>query len=644
MTVNRMNLLLLLGTLVVAGIIGGVLVQNAGSAEEDGLLKKFDSVSEMRSYLRENGAPSGQTRKEVVYAGVSNPMQEMAEFVDTDFSTAAGPDFSATNVQVEGVDEADIVKCDGRYLYLISGTTLTIVDAYPAKDSRIVAGMAIEGHPFELFVYRDRLAVFTTVDEEVYLTPESSVAPVPARRPMTHALVYSLADRSSPELIRDLSFSGTYSDSRMIATDIYLITIEPVRFFGEEPLIPEMRDGGAPQVIPDVYYADIPGQSFVYHTATSFDIDTAEVSNAATYLIGYGSTLYVSSDSIYIAYPRTERSDPRPLTGSLLDEEMTRADGPGGRTILHRFAIGRGSITYAATGEVPGHLLNQFSLDEDGSYLRVATTVAWWDGQGSYQYNGVYILDRNLAIRGSLENLAAGERIYAARFIGDRLYLVTFKQIDPLFVIDLSDPNRPGVLGELKIPGYSDYLHPYDADHIIGIGRETETNEWGGVSVGGLKIALFDVSDVKNPGLLDTVGIGEAGSDSEALRDHKAFLFDRKRSLLVIPVREVRKLPITGAPYEKYGLTTWQGAYVFGVTPESGFVLKGTVTHDTGDDSSWYRESAGAVRRSLVIEDVLYTISEQRIIMSYLGNPGRTINEVALPEEIIRRYPPQVTR
>jgi uncharacterized secreted protein with C-terminal beta-propeller domain len=237
-------------------------------------------------------------------------------------------------------------------------------------------------------------------------------------------------------------------------------------------------------------------------------------------------------------------------------------------------------------------------------------------------------------IKGRLENIAPDERIYATRFMGDRLYMVTFKRMDPFFVIDLSDPSRPAVLGMLKIPGYSDYLHPYDANHIIGLGKETRENQWGGVSTSGLKLALFDVSDVNNPVVVDKVEIGEAGSDSEALRDHKAFLFSRQKDLLVIPVWEVKNVPVTGRSYPSYQPEVWQGAYAFSVSPERGFALRGKVTHyswGTQNQAYYYGTMADTVRRALYIDDVLYTISPNQVVMTSLGNMDTRIKEIDLP-------------
>jgi uncharacterized secreted protein with C-terminal beta-propeller domain len=241
-------------------------------------------------------------------------------------------------------------------------------------------------------------------------------------------------------------------------------------------------------------------------------------------------------------------------------------------------------------------------------------------------------MDKDLGITGKLEEIAPDERIYSTRFIGNRLYMVTFKRIDPLFVIDLSDPKYPKILGELKIPGFSDYLHPYDENHIIGVGKETADNQWGGTSIKGVKLSLFNVSDVNNPNQLDQYEIGASGTDSEALRDHKAFLFDRKKNLLVIPIREVTEKP----RYDSRGYymqRVWQGAYVFNLTLEDGFKLKGRVSHlDDYEEDMYYWNSPGAVRRSMYMDDVLYTVSAQKIKMNDLDNLT-AINNIDLPFE-----------
>jgi uncharacterized secreted protein with C-terminal beta-propeller domain len=270
-------------------------------------------------------------------------------------------------------------------------------------------------------------------------------------------------------------------------------------------------------------------------------------------------------------------------------------------------------------------------MDEYNGYFRIATTI----GQ---VWNNVYVLDiDDLSIVGKLEDLAPGEKIYSARFIGERCYLVTFKKVDPLFVIDLENPYAPEVLGFLKVTGYSDYLHPYDENHIIGIGKETVAAEEGNFAwYQGVKISLFDVSNVSNPVEIDKYEIGDRGTDSPVLRDHKAFLFDKSRNLLVIPVlvAEIDKAKYPeGVPPFTRGDYVWQGAYVFNISLD-GLALRGGITHlENATDSmksGYYLFSSYYVKRSLYIDNVLYTVSDKKIKMNSLEDLNE-MNEVELP-------------
>jgi uncharacterized secreted protein with C-terminal beta-propeller domain len=267
-------------------------------------------------------------------------------------------------------------------------------------------------------------------------------------------------------------------------------------------------------------------------------------------------------------------------------------------------------------------------MDENGDYFRIATTSGFVSRNGGGTSNNLYVLNSTLGVAGRLEGLAPGEDIYSARFMGGRCYLVTFKKIDPLFVIDLEDPENPRVLGKLKIPGYSDYLHPYDENTLIGIGKETVEAEEGNFAwYQGVKISLFDVSDVSDPKELAKYEIGDRGTDSPALHDHKAFLFSLSRNLLVIPVLETE---IDSSDYgsqvpdNAYGDYVYQGAYVFHLSPKEGIQLRGRVTHiedpQTFLKSGYWFESDLSVERSLYIDDTLYTISGGMIKMNGLGD------------------------
>jgi len=335
-----------------------------------------------------------------------------------------------------------------------------------------------------------------------------------------------------------------------------------------------------------------------------------------------------------------------------LQAEMEKALRPefiGGqaKTVIHKFSLGK-EISYLGKGSVAGTVLNQYSMDEYNGYFRLATTtepvysgvrtlMAEAQNPALQQSSSVFVLNDKLETVGKLAGLAPGERIYSARFMGNRLYLVTFKQVDPLFAIDLSDPANPRVLGQLKIPGYSDYLHPYDETHLIGLGKETEDIKEGNqdlVFPKGVKLSLFDVSDVSTPKELATYVIGDAGSSSYASQDPHAFLFAKnKDGLLVIPVLEAKvnaaKYP-GGVPPHTYGDYVFQGAYVFNVDLAKGFTLKGTVSHATPEElaKSGYYWGGTDVQRSAYIENVLYTVSNRFVKASDLA----TLNALASVE------------
>ena len=534
----------------------------------------------------------------------------------------AASDYSPTNIQVAGVDEADIVKTDGEYIYLVSGQKVIIVKAYPPEQAQVLSEIKLEGIAIGIFINGDRLVVFEeeTPYYDVRLGPTGefympSIAYYTS--PKTYIKVYDVSDRENPRLQRELSADGQYVSSRMIGDYAYIVINEPVYEQDNELNLPRIYFGGNETEIPatDIYYCDVSDYYYMYTTIMA--INTQDDNQEPTYetiLLGASSNLYVSLNNIYLTFP-----------------VWGRDVGDFGKSSIHRIHIEGDEIEYAASGEVPGMVLNQFSMDEYDGYFRVATTTR----EGTSR-NHIYILDMALNITGSLTDLAPGETIYSARFMGERGYLVTFKQVDPLFVIDLKDPYNPEELGYLKVTGYSDYLHPYDENHIIGIGKETtDAGEFAWYQ--GVKISLFDVTDVRNPREIDKYVIGHRGTDSPVLWDHKAFLFDKSRNLLVMPilVAEVDQSEYPeGVPSWAYGEPVWQGAYAFNVSLDQGIQLKGRITHiedpvDLEQDYYW-SYSPLSVERSLYIDDVLYTISDAKIKMNNLENLDY-INEVQLP-------------
>jgi inhibitor of cysteine peptidase len=588
-------------------VLGVLTVYKPGPPGEN-QISRFTSYAELQDFIKANAQDTTFHWRDVV------PAPPSGEGAILGPST---PDYSTTNIQVAGVDEADIVKTDGEYIYLVSENRIIIVQAYPPEQAQVLSEIELEGTATGLFINGNRLVVF---EEEMpyYDIPvirESDIMPYIS--PTISIKVYDVSDRETPQLQRELSADGQYVSSRMIGDYAYVVTNEPVYEEEGEVNLPKIHCGGNKTEIPatDIYYCDVYDYFYMYTTIMA--INTQNDDQEPTYetiLLGASSNLYVSLNNIYLTFPVWGR-------------DMWGFE----KSSIHRIHIEGDEIEYVASGEVPGMVLNQFSMDEYEGYFRVATTT-----YGETTSNNVYTLDMDLNIVGSLEDLAPGETIYSARFMGERGYLVTFRQVDPLFVIDLSDPNNPRELGYLKVTGYSDYLHPYDENHLIGIGKET-TEEGEFAWYQGVKISLFDVSDVSNPQEIDKLEIGDRGSDSPVLWDHKAFLFDKSRNLMVIPVLEA-KVDETKYSAEElvwaYGEPVYQGAYVFDVSLDAGIRLEGRITHIESsadlEEGYYYYYSPFSVERSLHIDDVLYTISQAKIKMNSLENLDY-INEVELP-------------
>ncbi len=506
-------------------------------------------------------------------------------------------DYSDTNVQVVGVDEADIIKTDGEYIYYTSGTTVYIVKAYPSNDAELVSEIALDGGVSQMYVNGDRMVLFTGGGSYSYRYYDYY-----SYSADTGIKIYDISNRADPVLVRSVSSDGSYVSSRMIGDYVYVITNDWAFDDEGEVELPEIFiDDDVIEVdAQDIYYSDIADSGYGFTTVMAMNIqDDAGEPSYATMLLGSAGTVYVSTDNIYITLQQYAED--------------------GETTHIHRFSVDGLDVAYTACGQVPGRLLNQFSMDEHAGYFRVATTVGRMSRYDGTSMNNLYVLDVNLDVVGTLENLAPGESIYSARFMGSRCYLVTFKKVDPFFVIDLADPYNPGVLGELKITGYSDYLHPYDENHVIGIGKETIAAEYGDFAwYQGVKISLFDVTDVSNPIEIDKYEIGDRGTDTPVLHDHKAFLFDRLRNLLVMPVL-VAEVEDGDTSPTAYGYPVWQGAYVFDISVDDGIELRGGITHyddSFTEDDYWHGHSVNDVRRSLYIEDVLYTVSNGKVMMN----------------------------
>ncbi len=521
----------------------------------------------------------------------------------------AAPSHSETNAQVAGVDELDTVKTDGQYIYTVTNDTVVIVRAYPASGVKVLSRISVGNQTIDgIFVKDNRLAIVSEAPRTVYsiigpcgirqvVHPAQPTAIynsiISAELQNTSIWVYDLEERSSPILLTAATINGTFVGARLIGDLVYLVSSTPAWYQGELPRT--IVNGNAAVTLPtQVYHSDVSDAAFSYTTVLGLNITQNNVTpTVETFLLGTSSTIYVSLTNIYLTQPIWSNQE---------------------GTVIHRISINDASVRYEATGLVQGHVLNQFSMDEYGDYFRVATSSSYGSG------TNVYVLTKDLKSVGGLEGLSPGEVFHAARFMGDRAYLVTFKRLDPLFVVDLQNPARPAVLGQLNVTGVSDYLEPYDETHLIGIGKSAEEVTWENAALFlGLKISLFDVGDPNHPAEMSRFLVGDRGTDSPALTDHKAVLFDRSKNLLVIPVQVVGQTgPSIKSPTWYTEGSHLQGAYVFSVTLQNGIVFRGSITHLPIGQLPDYTNTAYFVTRALYIGNFLYTISNEMVKINSL--------------------------
>lgn len=683
------------------------LSEDTGStnSEKTNKIKKFSNYDSLKTFLKENEV----SRANVYYDSfnLSSGLSSGAELTNSLKSTdAVSPnttndvmDYSGTNNQVLGVDEADIIKTDGNYIYALVRNELKIIKSEPAKEARVISTITLPSRPQGMFINGSSLSVFGS-DRQVYTLDIYRNS----RRQGAYTFfkTFDLTDIINPKQVRDLSFEGSYSDARLIGDYVYLFTDSQAVYSESESVAPRVIENGEDLVkncltpglkcfAPDIYYFDIPYDSYQFVNVTAINTkDNTEALGGQSYLMNSGQNFYVSENNIFITYTEylneyeLEQEVERELIFSKLSSEdqekikkieaadsfilsksekivkvsaiisnyisglnsedrkniqteidnnlktklLARANDLE-KTIIHKIAINGRNVEYRAMGEVKGQVLNQFSMDESGDYFRIATTrnEIWSNvtNKTEESYSNVYVLNNELKLLGSLENLATTEKIYSARFMGDRVYLVTFKKTDPLYAISLSDPTKPSVLGAIKIPGFSSYLHPADKDgnKIIGFGRDAEEDSDGRVKIKGLKMALFDFTDLNNPKELDSYIIGDSSSDSIALYDHKAFLYSEAKNLLSIP-----------AVLRNDGGISFSGALIFNIT-DNRFVLKGRIDHAGGASRStsdyWdgYGYYDNTVKRSLYINDNIFTFSNRFLKVNNL-NDLSSVNDIIL--------------
>lgn len=507
-------------------------------------------------------------------------------------------DYSDTNLQVAGVQEADIVKTDGDYLYVLSQTSLYIVKAeqgqltltskVPLTDTRTDArsGDQVTLRMVEIFVYGDRLIALS---QETRSSEKPAAAAddwlcgcyTPYNTSAVYAEYYDIGDRTHPRLLGRLGQSGAYLSSRMVGPYVYLVTSY---FTGAEPdaqqpatYIPQLYRGqdGHTMYPEDISLAPDP-QEARYLVVTGADARSPADHSSSQAVLGGGHTVYASEDSLYVA------------RSASVGNERAGSDV----THLLRFTTRDGQVKTAASGSVKGSLLNQFSMDAHAGTFRIVTTEnRWWvTGSGrSAAYhnetkNHLFVLDGDLQPLGALKDLARDERVYSVRFDGDVAYFVTFRQVDPLFTVDLTDPAKPVILSALKIPGFSNYLHPYGEGRLFGLGQTVDERTG---RTQGLKLSMFDTSDPRKVSERHTLSLGGDYVWSEAGSNHKAILVSPDRSLIAFPAAGGRNV---------YLLYTYSDT--------AGFVRKGMIDIASlvGEEASW-----GSLR-GLYIDEYLYVI------------------------------------
>jgi len=584
----------------------------------------FTSYQDLQEFVHTSGCagppPSLYNRGGLI----TSPTPAGLATAQSNSGSSQTPAHSETNQQVSGVDELETVKNDGQYIYTITNNTVAIVQAYPATNAALVSKVTVNGTLQGIFIVENRLVIVSQEPEYPYayygggaklptvgtgIAQPSGIATIyPIGFSGTTSLfVFDISNHASPVLTTRVEVNGTLAGARLIGNYVYLVATQPVFCYGEILLPEQIVNGQVVRATPmQVYHSDIFDQGYSLTTILGFDTTQNNPNPAAKiYLIGTTSTIYVSLYDIYLTQPVLSQSQ---------------------ETIVHRISIDGLAINYQATGAVPGHVLNQFSMDEYNGYLRIATTNCCSQSGGPVplayapaieQETNVYVLDKGLHTTGKLEGLSPGEQIYSARFMGDKAYLVTYKRTDPLFVIGLQDPAKPTVLGQLNVTGVSDYLQPYDETHLIGIGQSGTDVAWeNAVRFTGIKISLFNVTDPKQPTETSRYLIGGPGTSSPAINDHKAVLFDKTLNLLVIPV-EITAQPQNATYWYSYQ-PIWQGAYVFNITPDKGIVFRGGITQLQNGQLPTWQDNYLFITRTLYIGNVLYTISNNVMQMNSL--------------------------
>jgi uncharacterized secreted protein with C-terminal beta-propeller domain len=615
---RRHAALLVLAVLVAALVaaLGGTAAESAPSAKKSPRLITFRSCGQLLGYAKGHANPFVGPYGLGVAAVRGGPIAVGApEQAAAATGAKAGVDFSATNVQEEGVDEPDMVKTDGETLFAVAGGKLNAVDVSETKP-RLLDSLQLENGAGELLLHGNRLLVLSNGGYWIQPMPAVARSIVPWQPAKSVLAEIDVSNPKQLRLVRTLTLDGSYVAARLVGSTVRIVSaaqvpselpfVQPASPATEElaaaksknravvassratawlPSYRITRAGAKPgreRPLVQCRHVSRPPEFSGFGMLTVLTVDMAKGLQPvhSTSVMTDGRIVYASPESLYVA---TERWSARPLP------EQPTQERDGATTEIHKFDISSPTIThYRGSGTVSGYLLNQWSLSEYRGVLRVVSTEqpAWWGPSGGESESFLTTLRPQggaLAQAGRIGELGKGERVYSVRFVGDTGYVVTFRQIDPLYTLDLADPERPRVLGQLKIPGYSAYLHPIGEDLLLGVGQDA--TEEGRPT--GTQISIFDVSDLRKPTRVHTESLGMGWSEAE--HDHHAFLFWPRTGLVMIPFNE--------------------SAVGFRVGRARGIDRLGELSHG----GNW------PIRRSLVAGDSVLTVSENGVMSSSLA-------------------------
>lgn len=582
-------------------VLDAVSEKNTQTLEHDYTLSTFQSCDDMgevlEKYMKTYWKYNKNQRYPIYNLGIADSVSEDSA-LEKNTSQASwiwgeAGNYYETNTQVKWVDESDIIKTDGKFIYYFNQTqkAVYIIDV---QSNKVVKKIHIPKNFWGsvMYVEWNRLVILASgyieSDQlrEGYFIEKST---------QTLTIVYDITDKHNPELLKLYSSDGNMTESRKIGNYVYVLSNNYLNFpfwnYKQEDDIDIQVESFLPQKI-DITRTDIqkdqnlilkektfpynvqkwsiadcnaieyslPDEESLkenrfnpgYNIISILDINDTSIPVKTKVIAGNNSNVYMSLDNLYLTewiYEPTNFSCPADAICAVPFFRWGMQN-----TLIHKLSVDGMNVSYQTTGLVPGSPLNQYSMDQSGESFRIITSQRA-EGEVS---TGLYVLDAGLKPISTLENLAPWETFQSSRFMGDKLFLVTFEQIDPLFAIDLSNESHPEILWELKIPWFSTYLHPYDQTHLIGIGYDTQENKWWGIQTAGIKIDLYKINYNKRCGdtgltqeenkkceswdykgiiveQLYTETLWGKWSYSEALNNPRMFVWDDTRHTLLLP-------------------------------------------------------------------------------------------------------------